>query len=395
MTDELRIFIAQHADDDVKRLALQYKSYPHISREDMIFALQQIEGRQKAKHKIPSFYHNTDILYPQRLSMEQCSSEQTARYKADIFKSICQPYHSFADLTGGFGIDTYFISTLFEQSHYVERNSDLCKIAEHNFNILNSNITPHNTSTSDFLTQTEPLDAIFIDPARRDTRGTKVVRLQDCEPNIVDLWKSIQQKSRFQMVKMSPMIDLSQVINLLQPMAIHVVAVEGECKEIISVSQSGYEISNDVIAIKAINLQTDNDQQFIFTLQEEQSARPHYATYLQHYIYEPNAAIMKAGAYRSIANHFNIAKLAANTHLYTSDTLINDFQGRIFEVMSADIKLLVGCRANILTRNYPLSAPQLQSQLAKKYHIKDGGTDYIIGTTIGNQHILIHALRLQ
>ncbi len=401
MTDDLRIFIAQHANDDVNRLALQSKSYPHISREDMIFALQQIEGRQKAQSKIPSFCQCNDILYPQRLSMEQCSSEQTARYKADLIKTLIantlpnKTGTTFADLTGGFGIDTYFISQQFSQSHYVEQNSELCHIAQHNFQVLNSNITIHNQNTSDFLQLTPPIDVIFIDPARRNSQGKKMVLLQDCEPNIIELRTLIRQKSSLHIVKMSPMIDIHQAISILQPTELHIVATDNECKEVLAVCPTHQPTEPENITLKAVNLLADNKkEEFVFTLSAESHADVIYASDLQHYIYEPNAAIMKAGAFKSVGQYYNIPKLAPNTHLYTSDNLISDFPGRIFEIQSTDIKSLSSRQANILTRNYPLSSPQLQAQLFKKHHIKPGGTDYIIGTTIGTRHVLIHAIRI-
>lgn len=375
-------FIISHENDDVNRLALQHNRYPQFSDEDWHFILQQIEGRQKAKDKLPAFYAANGIIYPRRLSMEQCSSEITALYKQQL---ITQPAGSFADLTGGFGVDTYYLSRRFGTAHYVEQNSELCSIARHNFDVLNAGITVHNQTAQDFLAQTGRLDLIFIDPARRNTAGKKVFRIADCEPDMFSLWQTIQSRSSRQMVKLSPMIEIKELINSrLSPDRIHIIAVGNECKEVLLLASIGNHSGTVITAANICNGKTDI---FSFTPGQETSAQPVLADSIRRYLYEPNAAILKAGAYKLISQQYNIGKLARNSHLYTSDSLIAEFPGRIWAVEPLLQKPL---QANVMVRNYPLAAEALK----KKLHIKDGGGDYVIGTTLGNKPVLLHGSRI-
>jgi len=377
MTAETQQFISEHANDDVQKLALQANRFPQI---DMSFALRQISGRQKIRNKVPLFYQNNDILYPPQLSLEQASSELTALYKS----TLCEG-ENFVDLTGGFGIDSYFMSRNFKQAIYVERSSELCDIAALNFKTLfANNINIENAACEDFLSTDFVADVFFIDPARRNLSGNKVVFLSDCEPNVVELSEKLMQKADKVLVKTSPMLDITSALrDLPVTKEVHIVSVDNECKEIILVLSKG--ISKN-IKIKTINIQKTHHQLFDYYQNEENDASIEYCTEIKRYLYEPNSSIMKSGAFKLIAKRFNLIKLHKNTHLYTSDELISDFPGRIFEIKTVsgstkqDFKRLnlQISKANIAVRNYPITVDEFR----KKSGIRDGGDIYIFACKI-------------
>lgn len=377
-------FINKHLNDDVHSLMLQAGRYPDV---DMPFAVRQITGRQKMKNKVPLFYESEELLYPARLSLEQSSSQLTAQYKAGLCRG-----RSFADLTGGLGIDSFFISRHFETASYVERQKELCDVARHNFNVLQArNITVFNMQAEDFLHTMEHVDCIFIDPARRSEGGRKLVLLSDCEPDVGVLAPTLLEKSDLVLIKLSPMLDLSAAIKQLPCIRqIHVLAVDNECKETLLVLQKQENAGNE-LQIRAVNLDSKGvkPQVFAFHPSEETSAQPGYTEQPGRYLYEPNATLMKSGAFKLISQHFGLYKLHVNTHLYTSDCLVNDFPGRIFEITAhwghskkdwkSHIEALNG-HANMAVRNYPLSA----SDLKKKLKLTDGGDRYLFACTLHN-----------
>ncbi|MBP1677574.1 MAG: hypothetical protein H6Q20_2133 [Bacteroidetes bacterium] len=373
-------FILEHADDDVKTLALQASRYPGV---DMSTAIRQIAGRQRIKHKVPLFFNNTDILYPAQLSLEQASSELTARYKASLVSG-----NSFADLTGGLGIDCYFISLNFAQAHYIERNKELHDLVQQNFAALQaSNILTHCVDAEEFLQETKLVfDTIFIDPARRDNSGKKVVFVSDCEPDITRLLPLLREKCRTMMVKLSPMLDITQAIaDLPGTNKVHVVSVDNECKEIILIAD---RTGNMEIEYKTVNIRKERTENFSFTPTDESCATVSYAHKLCHYLYEPNSSLMKAGAYRILSERFDVQKLHPNTHLYTSEHLISNFPGRIFEIETIqgsskqELKSLKASspKANIAVRNYPATVDELR----KKTGIKEGGEVYIFACKVND-----------
>ncbi len=388
-------FIREHAADDVRMLALHKSKYPDV---DMEFALQQIEGRQRTRDKLPEIYAIEGWEYPVRLSLEQCSSETTAKYKA----SLLSPHDggNLVDLTGGFGIDTFYISQLFDTTHYVERNAELCEIAKHNFELTGRNIVVHNAQAEEYLQTMEAVDVIYLDPARRNAAGGKVFRLQDCEPDLTLLYPTLMSKCRVLMVKLSPMLDITEALRSLpDAQEVHIVAVKNEVKEILILCcidealHSSLQVEPKRIAV---NLET-NDTPFVFTEEEESAApsSPLYGGIRGGLLYEPNAAILKAGAFKTVGVRYGLRKLAVNTHLYASDTLIADFPGRIFRVLGtpdkAQLKALQKTGAHTICRNYPLSA----DKLAAKHKIREGGTLYLIGTRISEKSILILAERVK
>ena len=374
-------------------LALQRNKYKHLSDEEWRWFLQQEEGRQRTADKLPSFALINDWWYPVRLSCEQCSSELTASYKTSIVQDKCQNGKCL-DLTGGYGVDTLFLSELFSRTDYVEQNAELCRIMEHNKALWAEKhqgaISVHNTTAEAFLEQTNQYDLIFIDPARRDSHGSKVFRLADCTPNVITLLPLLQQhltpNGRL-MLKLSPMLDITQAVKDLtstkNPLTwdIHIVAVKNEVKEVLL-------LSHGAGLITAIDL-TQKEQVFTFTREEEMSSPLSVNGPLSQnadnlFLYEPNAAILKAGAYKLIARRFGLKKADTNTHLYFSDTLIPDFPGKTYKVLPFREGMRVGPTANVLVRNYPLTAEQLK----KKLHLRDGGTAFIIGCRVAGKPMI-------
>ena len=405
----------------VADLALQRSKYKHLTDEQWRWFLQQVEGRERTADKLPTFAAIEDWWYPVRLSCEQCSSELTARYKAHIIESSNLPIlqssnHKCLDLTGGYGVDTFFLSELFEETDYVEQNAELCRIAEHNKKIKNEklkikNVSIHNCTAEEFLSNDKrPLtidqyDLIFLDPARRDSHGGKVFRLGDCTPNVVelmpDLVSHLAPEGRI-MLKLSPMIDLTQAIKELSAVSkvtpasvltwdIHVVAVKNEVKEVLLLSHQKSDVSTQTIT--AIDLDK-KEQAFVFTREEEQMCPPgivHGTLSPCTFLYEPNAAILKGGAYKLVSERFGLQKLDVNTHLYVSDKFVEDFPGRVWKTSPLPSpKERVISQANVLVRNYPLTAEQLK----KKLHLRDGGTAYVIGCRVNGKPILLSAERV-
>ena len=380
----------------VNDLALQRNKYKHLSDAEWHWFLQQIEGRERTADKLPTFASIPDWWYPVRLSCEQCSSELTARYKASLLSPLALgegKEERFLDLTGGYGVDTYFLSEQFSHTDYVEQNEELCRIAAHNFALSQKSkverqklsIAIHNTTAEDFLLSSPCGEAgwglIFLDPARRDSHGSKVFRIEDCTPNVVELLPTLLAHSKRLLIKLSPMLDLTQAVTCLSQVNwdIHIVAIKNEVKEVLLLSGGTGQITTIDLAQK--------DQAFVFTREEEQHCGLDIRDgKLANYLYEPNAAILKAGAYKLVAQRFGLHKLDVNTHLYTSRQFIENFPGRVWRITEKqNLK-----QANVLTRNYPLTPEQLK----KKLHLRDGGTAFVIGCRVAGKPTLMYAERV-
>ena len=380
----------------VNDLALQRNKYKHLSNAEWHWFLQQIEGRERTADKLPTFASIPDWWYPVRLSCEQCSSELTARYKASLLSPLALgegKEERFLDLTGGYGVDTYFLSEQFTHTDYVEQNEELCRIAAHNFALSQKSkverqklsIAIHNTTAEDFLLSSPCGEAgwglIFLDPARRDSHGSKVFRIEDCTPNVVELLPTLLAHSKRLLIKLSPMLDLTQAVTSLSQVNwdIHIVAIKNEVKEVLLLSGGTGQITTIDLAQK--------DQAFVFTREEEQHCGLDIRDgKLANYLYEPNAAILKAGAYKLVAQRFGLHKLDVNTHLYTSLQFIENFPGRVWRITEKqNLK-----QANVLTRNYPLTPEQLK----KKLHLRDGGTAFVIGCRVAGKPTLLYAERV-
>ena len=378
-------FIEENLKADVRSLALQAKKYPQV---DMAMAVVQIAGRQIAEAKVPSWHRTEGLFYPKHLSMEQCSSEVTALYKTSLVEG-----ETFADLTGGFGIDCSFLSRKFKKADYVERQAELCELARHNFPLLGLEIDVHNEDGVEYLKRMQPVDCLFLDPARRDGHGGKTVAISDCEPDVSALEDLLVEKARTVMVKLSPMLDLSLALRDLKYVReIHVVSTDNECKELLLILQKATVSSQ--ISIHCINaLGASNGcriyQEYTFTQEQERTSDCLLAKEVGTYLYEPNASILKAGAYRSLTQAYPIEKLHVSSHLYTSSHFIEDFPGRRFQVKAVsgfgkkELKtFLQGMeKANITIRNFPSSVADLR----KRLKLKEGGEDYIFATTLADE----------
>lgn len=374
-------FIEENYRTDVRMLALQAKKYPQV---DMAMAVVQIAGRQIAEAKIPSWFCTEGLLYPKHLSMEQCSSEVTALYKASLVDG-----NSFADLTGGFGIDCSFLSRKFRKADYVERQEELCELAKHNFPLLGLNIDVHHEDGVEYLKQMAPVDCLFLDPARRDNHGGKTVAISDCEPDVSALEELLVEKGCMVMIKLSPMLDLSLALKTLKHIReVHIVSVNNECKELLLILQKKSVPSEIPIHCEQV-LNSGEHQHYIFTLEQEHTSDCTLTEEVSTFLYEPNASILKGGAYRLLTTTYPVKKLHVNSHLYTSSILVQDFPGRIFQVKAISgfgKKELKGflqsmVKANITIRNFPSSVVELR----KRLKLKEGGEDYLFATTLADE----------
>lgn len=390
-------FIREHSEADVRTLALQSRKYPEV---DMPAAIVQIAGRQSAAEKIPSWHATDGLWYPRHLSLEQCSSEITARYKTSLTEG-----ETLADLTGGFGIDCAFLSTRFQQVAYVERQEELCEIAANNFPLLGlPHISIHHADGVEYLHEMSPVDTLFIDPARRNEHGGKTVAISDCEPDVAALKELLLTKAHQVIIKLSPMLDLTLALrDMPHTCEAHIISVNNECKELVLIlnREKDEEIGKEpeeAVAIHCINLTPKGNQHFIFTRKQEQETDGSYTAQLGTYLYEPNASILKAGAYRCLIPIYKVRKLHPNSHLYTSDTRIEDFPGRAFHIAAtctfnkkemkeslSDIK-----KANITVRNFPASVAELR----KRTKLAEGGDTYLFATTLADeQKVLIRCTK--
>jgi 16S rRNA G966 N2-methylase RsmD len=388
MPPETLAFIEAHAGDNVQTLALQAARFPKVN---MAVAITQIAARQTAQTKLPTWWKTIGIRYPHHLSMEQCSSEVTARYKATLIPEELKA-GSFTDLSGGFGVDFVCMAQVFSEATYVERQEELCLLATHNFPLLGlPDAQVINTDSVRHLEKMPPQSVIFIDPARRNQRGGKVIAISDCEPNINLLYEQLIQKAQRVIVKLSPMLDISQALEVLPCVReVHIIAVKGECKELLLILEA--EAKSAEARIICTNLPTIVPEvwptPFSFTRQEEEQAHYTLASEIATYLYEPNSVMLKAGAFRIIAAHYDIEKLHPNSHLYTSHKLIEGFPGRCFKIVfhggfgKREIKELLASvkKANLTVRNFPTSVADLR----KRLKLDDGGDNYLFATTLAN-----------
>ena len=393
-------FVQEHLHDDLHRLLLSAHRYPGVS---VPAAVAQIEALRKVRLKIPAWFR-FDLDLPPLLSVEQASSEQTARFKAAMFSG-----KKMADLTGGMGVDAYFFAQQFEQVVYVERNPDLVAAARHNFAALGAaNIGAVEADAADFLagsigmagsrpdTAGDRYDLIFLDPARRDDRQKRVFRLEDCEPNVLSIKELLLERADRVLLKTAPMLDLNLAAEQLQSVSrIWVVSVDNEVKEVLYLLEKNAPLVAD-IPVEAVCL-GGKTRVFRFTRAEEKAAAAQYAR-PQHYLYEPDAAVLKAGAFKSFATRLGMAKLHPNAHLYTSETIIPGVPGRSFAihaVLKHDRKAvreaLPSGKANIAVRNFPDSPERVRQQLG----LVDGGHWYLFGTTdLDGRKVLILCTRV-
>ena len=432
MNQATQDFIRQHQDDDVRQLAFLGSKYPEV---DMPFALDQIRGRKMARVKLPRWASLEGIIYPPHISMEQCSSESTALYKAELAARLlglpasssgiemkAENEIEFVDLTGGFGVDfSYIAARLGVKSMYVERQAHLCEAARENFErlglknaivkngdgieVLHSFLPKKDdaASTDDSLgiTYDQPLSLlktklglklIFIDPARRDDAGNKVVSLKDCTPDVTVLQEEMLSKADYVIIKLSPMLDWHRAISELSHVReVHIISVNNECKELLLVLSARNMGGN--LRIYCIN----DAQSFVCDELDMESSQVKIASSTleeMQYLYEPNASLMKAGCFGVLSGRYDARMLSKNSHLFVSQAPIEAFPGRSFRIIAVSSfnkkelkRHLSGItKANIATRNFPLSVAELR----KRLKLKDGGETYIFATTLSDEsHVLM------
>ena len=410
-------FIREYRERDIRQLALQANRFPDV---DMPYALDQIQGWQIARRKLPKWAACDGVIFPPHLSMEQCSSEPTAQYKLNLatewttlnselstqncrrqqFKTQNSKFKTstrMTDLTGGFGVDFSFTSCAFAAATYVERNEQLCHIVEHNLPLLGlNNATVVCADAVEYLSTVEPQTMLFLDPARRDEHGAKTVMLADCTPDVVQLLPQLLEKSRFTMLKLSPMLDWHKAVDDLQGTVreVHIVSVGGECKELLLVLSTVVESE---LKVYCADLSTASAPSSLFVYTPGSSfpaPNSKLKTQNSKFLHEPNASIMKAGCFDELAAAYGVSPVSRNSHLFLSDGPVGGFPGRSFVVERVTTmnkgelrKALVGIeKANIATRNFPLTVAELR----KRLKIKDGGDVYIFATTTAEgEHLLL------
>ncbi|MDR1407490.1 MAG: SAM-dependent methyltransferase [Tannerella sp.] len=422
MTDIMRNFIREHLEDDVLKIVLDASRYEGV---DVRFASGQIAVRRRIRDKLPSWYANDRLIFPSALAAEQCSSEQTASYKQRLIGSG----DAVVDLTGGLGVDAYFLSRKARGVTYVERNGDCCEAARHNMKELGAdnvrvlnvdavaliagNARSH-TGSESVCASLPAASVYYIDPARRGAGNRRLFALQDCEPDLTEIWPALRKRPEKIIVKLSPMLDISLLLSQLPDVReVHVVSVRNECKEVLVVAGddafpdgsmrrpenvSGERMNGKGkpgVKVCCVNFTSSGgEQDFQFDRDEEETAAVSFAENVGRYLYEPNSSVLKAGAYRTVSARYGLKKLHVSSHLYTSETCAPSFAGRIFEVKGVykfDRRL---CRelsaqipkANISVRNFPLSVDELR----RRVRILDGGEAYLFATTLSDgQKVLI------
>ena len=456
MNQATQDFIRQHQDDDVRQLAFLGSKYPEVN---MPFALDQIRGRKMARVKLPRWASIDGIIYPPHISMEQCSSEATALYKAELAErllnqqkiKICefttkdtvapkfaknegtcenQGKVGFADLTGGFGVDfSYIAERLGVRAMYVERQEHLCEKAKENFLRLGlANAEVKNGDGIEVLHTLEHLSLIFIDPARRDDAGNKVVSLKDCTPDVTILQEEMLSKADYVVIKLSPMLDWHHAVNELSHVReVHIISVNNECKELLLVlsarnmgmnmvsgtdlgakhdenlrifcindSQSFVcdetEMASSAVKIASPDKIVSSSVKAVKKVSSDRITSP--ALDEMPYLYEPNASLMKAGCFGVLSERYDAKMLSKNSHLFVSEDPVEAFPGRAFRIIAVSSfnkkelkRQLSGItKANIATRNFPLSVAELR----KRLKLKDGGETYIFATTLSDEsHVLV------
>lgn len=376
LLDEQRQFIREHLSASVAALLLKYGKNREVE-------IRQIEARQKAKQKLPSWYAEERLIFPPAVSVEQSSSETTGRYKAALVSG------TLMDATGGMGIDVSFFAKSCTSVLYVEQKPELVERARYNLDVLGlQNVQCLQGNSLEILPTLDTVfDWIYLDPARRSADNRRVVGLRDCEPDVVTHLPLLLQKAKRLLIKASPLLDLKQtLLDLPQLSVIHVVSVENECKELLFELSSKAQPTGSP-TVRTINFKSDDTvQTFDFEWNNEASLAVTLSD-PQTYLYEPNASVLKAGAFKSVANAYGVEKIAPHSHLYTSETLVEHFPGRIFRVeavVKVDAKALAlflpDGKANLTVRNFPLSTDELR----KKLKLKEGGSTYIFATTLAN-----------
>ncbi|MUU77270.1 THUMP-like domain-containing protein [Winogradskyella endarachnes] len=382
LNTEIQEFINENLNSDTSKLILKGIPFKNI---DSKLIIEQIEAKKKCTKKLPTWFNAKNIYYPNKLNIEQTSSETTAKYKASLVSG-----KNLIDLTGGFGVDTYYFSKQIEKVTHCEINTNLSQMVRHNFKALNiSNINCLNDNgIEELIKNDKTFDWIYIDPSRRDQLKKKVFLLSDCTPDIKKQQKLLLMRANNVMIKTSPLLDLTATLKDLNYVReIHIVASNNEVKELLWILEKNYK---GKVNVKTVNFNNKDSQFFEYIFEEEQQATASYNLPLT-YLYEPNTAVLKSGGFISVSYKLNIYKLHQHSHLYTSNNLL-EFPGRRFKIESVlpfNKKIIAKeniSKANITTRNFPVSVKEIR----KKLKITDGGEIYLFFTTdINNNKTVI------
>lgn len=414
VNSEMQEFIQDHLTDDVRQLALQANKYPNLN---MPFVLQQIAGRQRVKDKLPTWCACPQAVFPPQINLEQCSSESAAQYKVTWLRDVLPSgtdLQSFVDLTGGFGVDTFTLSTAFQKGHYVERNEELFNLVSHNAQVMErDNLSLHMMACEDFLENMPAVTLCFIDPARRSMSGQKVAALEDCTPDVLTLLPVMTQKSDYVLLKLSPMLDVKAVLRALKGTShVAVVSLHNECKELlVLIDSQAYQQSKgstdcelNQVELTAVNITNSGQVEKYKTSYDNESSHPLLTydsapdTLEGKYLFEPNTSIMKIGAFTSLTANYPVRQLSLSAHLFVTDVNCADFPGRHFriekmcKVQKKEVqKMMAGAsKCHLTVRDFPDSVANLR----KKLKLKEGGDIYLFATTVGNEKRLLRCTKV-
>jgi hypothetical protein len=387
LNSEIQEYIRSKAHSDIIKISLSKSPFPGVSPKELA---QQLDGRRRSENKLPLWYSTTGIYYPEKLALEQCSSEKTARYKSGLIVG-----NKVIDLTGGFGVDAVFFSQTANNVIHCELNKELSEISEHNAKVFGFEVNHYHGNGIEKLKQSDNFyDTIYIDPSRR-VSSRKVFMLKDCEPDIISERELLFRRCKRLIIKTAPLLDLQSTIRELGSVTgIHILSIKNECKEVVYLVDEGTEESDPPITCASLNDELRST--FTFRASAENAFILNQYSKPMSYLYEPDVALLKAGCFKLITKEFNVIKLHQHTHLYTSANLQETFMGRKFKVLNtwdygSFIKQGSFSKANIICRNFP----QDPDKIRKKLRINDGGTDYLLFSTgPSNELLVIHCERI-
>lgn len=385
LNEEVQKYISEHINADVNKIALAKPLFKDISSTELV---GQIAAKKKSSFKLPTWFNTDKIYYPALLSIEQCSSEPTAAYKAELAIG-----NTLLDLTSGFGVDSFFFAQKIDKVYSCEINEELATISAHNAKTLNANnVTVLATDGIDFLKQTsDRFDTIYIDPARRN-QSNKVFKLKDCTPDVTEHLNNFLLKAKRIIIKTAPLLDIRAGLSELKNVSeIHILSVKNECKELLWVIDQDFSGKTDIIC-SSLNAQ---NKTFSFPIDALKAQTNIADDQTYQYIYEPDVSLLKSGAFNLIANRYDLTKLHQQSHLYYSNELKPDFLGRIFRIDAQlslnELKKEKHLKGNVIVRNFPEKA----ENLVKKYRITSTDHDFILFTQTNSGYLAIKATILQ
>lgn len=382
LTEAVQQYIQSKQDADPASLALSKSPFPEVTATELA---RQVDGRQRALKKIPALVDKATLYYPEKLNLEQSSSTETALFKAQLLA----PQKTLIDLTGGFGIDAYYFASICQQVTHCERNEPLSDIVKHNFQALGlNNVTFHAGDGIAYLREgQQTYDYIYTDPSRR-VKQQKVFKLADCEPNVVALQPLFFSKAPIIITKLAPLLDISLALQDLDHVReVYIISMDNDCKELLFIQEQGY---TDEIKLHAVALSKDKpSKSFTFTQDEEKQADAPLGIPAR-YLYEPDVALTKAGAFKTVALRYGLIKLHQHSHLYSSEQQVSDFMGKQFSIQkvtpfSSFKKENTLNKANVISKNFPLKVEEIR----KKMKIKDGGSVYLFFTTQADGSLIV------